>query len=220
MILSVADSGGHAIFSRTLRGQPNVLQTTMQSSVNTKSVARKIKNPMPQPEAVNEVDKKSVKVPDKIVTRPFTFSPTMKKKEIDHTAEECSRVEPNDKPDVSKLDHYTVRKDILEEVRKGRFIIEVAPSDLVDFGGQRSYDMTHQVFIQHRGFFIIMFNGRYKLNTPLMEYPQGDVTSECKYSLKTLKSSEENTISFTCLIIIYYIDVQVLSRDFCSFLYE
>ncbi|XP_052059095.1 uncharacterized protein LOC127699790 [Mytilus californianus] len=38
--------------------------------------------------------------------------------------------------------------------------------------------MTHQLFIQHRGSFIIMFNGRYELKTPLTEYPQGDVTSE------------------------------------------
>ncbi|CAG2200449.1 unnamed protein product [Mytilus edulis] len=98
-------------------------------------------------------------------------------KEINHTAEECRRVEPNDKPDVSKLDHYTVREDILEEVRKGRYLIDIVPSDLVDFGGQRSYDMTHQLFIQYRGSFIIMFDGRYELNTPLMEYPQGDVTS-------------------------------------------
>ncbi|CAG2256576.1 unnamed protein product [Mytilus edulis] len=90
----------------------------------------------------------------------------------------CRRVEPNDIPDVSKLDHYTVREDILEEVRKGRYLIDIAPSDLVDFGGQRSYDMTHQLFIQYRGSFIIMFDGRYELNTPLMEYPQRDVTSE------------------------------------------
>lgn len=38
----------------------------------------------------------------KIVTRPFTSGPAMKKKEIDHPVEECRRVEPNDKPDVSK----------------------------------------------------------------------------------------------------------------------
>jgi hypothetical protein len=48
------------------------------------------------------------------------------------------------------------------------------------FGGQKSFDMTHQLFIQHKGEFILMFNGRFDLYDPLREYPQGDVTTECK----------------------------------------
>lgn len=134
-------------------------------------------------EAVKEVEIEPLHVPDNPATHSFTSGPTIVTKQIVHTVEKCRMVEPDDKPDVSKLDHYTVRDNILEEVRKGQYIIEIAPSDLVDFGGQRSYDMTHQLFIQHRGSFIIMFNGRYDLKTPLMEYPQGDVTSKCKYCL-------------------------------------
>ncbi|VDI49475.1 Hypothetical predicted protein [Mytilus galloprovincialis] len=55
--------------------------------------------------------------------------------------------------------------------------MNIAPSDLVDFGGQKSFDMTHQLFIQHRGTFILMFDGRKGLYTVLTEYPQGDVTA-------------------------------------------
>ncbi|CAC5425630.1 unnamed protein product [Mytilus coruscus] len=179
-------AGGHAVFSRILRGQPNVLRNNRQSSVKQKSksglrnFARKFKNAMRniRTEVVNEVEIKTAKVPEKAVTSSFTSPLILEKTQIVHREDKCRQDEPDAIPDVSKLDHYTVREDILEEVRNGRYIIEIAPSDLVDFGGQRSYDMTHQLFIQHRGSFIIMFNGRYELKTPLTEYPQGDVTSE------------------------------------------
>lgn len=53
-----------------------------------------------------------------------------------------------------------LQTDILEEVRNRQYKIEIAPSDLIDFGGQKSYDMTHQLFIQHTGSFLLMFDGR------------------------------------------------------------
>ncbi|XP_076087743.1 uncharacterized protein LOC143058164 [Mytilus galloprovincialis] len=37
--------------------------------------------------------------------------------------------------------------------------------------------MTHQLFIQHRGTFILMFDGRKGLYTELEEYPQGNITA-------------------------------------------
>lgn len=105
-------------------------------------------------------------------------------KQIFQNEREFKQDQPVDIPDVSTLDHYTVREDIMEEVRKGQYIIDIAPSDLIDFGGQRSYDMTHQLFVQHRGSFVIMFDGRYELHEPLNEYPQGDVTSKCRYNIE------------------------------------
>ncbi|VDI07815.1 Hypothetical predicted protein, partial [Mytilus galloprovincialis] len=186
MVPLIDGAGSHAVFSRILRGQPNVLQKNSLSSdkknykSGVRNFVRKLKNAMrnSRTEVANEVEIKPVQVPEKAVKSSFTSSPTLEKTQILHREEQCRQDEPDVIPDVSKLDHYTVREDILEEVRKGRYIIEIAPSDLVDFGGQRSYDMTHQLFIQHRGSFIIMFNGRYELKTPLTEYPQGDVTSE------------------------------------------
>ncbi|CAG2220279.1 unnamed protein product [Mytilus edulis] len=46
-----------------------------------------------------------------------------------------------------------LQSDILDEVRNAKYSIKIAPSDLIDFGGQNTYDMTHQLFIQHKGSF-------------------------------------------------------------------
>jgi hypothetical protein len=50
---------------------------------------------------------------------------------------------------MSKQSYITIHEDIKEELRKGNYKVNIAPSDLVDFGGQKSFDMTHQLFIQH-----------------------------------------------------------------------
>jgi hypothetical protein len=80
---------------------------------------------------------------------------------------------------VSKQNYITIQEDIKQEIRKGTYKIEIAPSDLVDFGGQRSFDMTHQLFMRHKGAFVLMFNGRIDFSVPLDEYKQGE-TTECK----------------------------------------
>jgi hypothetical protein len=54
----------------------------------------------------------------------------------------------------------TIQENIKEEIRKGTYKIEIAPSDLIDFGGQRSFDMTHQLFMRQKGTFVLMFNGK------------------------------------------------------------
>jgi len=80
---------------------------------------------------------------------------------------------------VSKQNYTTIQEDIKQEIRKGNYKIEIAPSDLVDFGGQRSFDMTHQLFMRHKGAFVLMFNGNIDFSVPLTEYEQGE-TTECK----------------------------------------
>lgn len=72
----------------------------------------------------------------------------------------------------------SIHKDILQQLRDGKYKVEIAPSDLVDFGGQRTYDMTHQLFIQHKGTFVLMFDGRFGLQQPLTEYLQQNMTAE------------------------------------------
>ncbi|CAG2233678.1 unnamed protein product [Mytilus edulis] len=79
---------------------------------------------------------------------------------------------------------HSIQDDLLEKIKKGTNIMNIAPSDLVDFGGQKSFDMTHQLFIQHRGTFILMFDGRKGLYTELEEYPQGDVTAAYEADLE------------------------------------
>ncbi|CAC5404692.1 unnamed protein product [Mytilus coruscus] len=81
-------------------------------------------------------------------------------------------------PQVKKVEAYAVHDDILKEVESGQYKIKIAPSDLVDFGGQRSYDMTHQLFVQHGGTFVVMFDGSKNFQEPLTEYPTGDISNE------------------------------------------
>ncbi|CAC5387370.1 unnamed protein product [Mytilus coruscus] len=81
-------------------------------------------------------------------------------------------------PQFKKVEAYAVHGDILKEVKSGQYKIKIAPSDLVDFGGQRSYDMTHQLFIQHGGTFVVMFDGSKDFQEPLTEYPTGDISNE------------------------------------------
>jgi hypothetical protein len=86
-----------------------------------------------------------------------------------------------------------IQEETKEQIRKGTYKIEIAPSDLVDFGGQRSFDMTHQLFIRRKGTFLLMFNGKIDFSIPLKEYEQGE-TTECK-----LVSDFLNLIFFTHL---------------------
>ncbi|CAC5385976.1 unnamed protein product [Mytilus coruscus] len=81
-------------------------------------------------------------------------------------------------PKMNKIEAYAVRDDIMKEVKSGQYKIKIAPSDLVDFGGQRSYDMTHQLFIHHGGTFVVMFDGSRDFHEPLKEYSTGDISSE------------------------------------------
>ncbi|CAG2254325.1 unnamed protein product [Mytilus edulis] len=81
-------------------------------------------------------------------------------------------------PNILQQTAASIQRDILQEIREGKYKIEIAPSDLVDFGGQRSYDMTHQLFVQHKGTFIIMFDGRFGLHKPLEEYNQQETAED------------------------------------------
>ncbi|CAG2211889.1 unnamed protein product [Mytilus edulis] len=80
-----------------------------------------------------------------------TFTENPKKQQDMHAVE--FKVEEKSNiplPHVTKQTHKSIKSDVLQEIRDGRFKTRVAPSDLVDFGGQRSFDMTHQLFIQHK----------------------------------------------------------------------
>jgi hypothetical protein len=79
-----------------------------------------------------------------------------------------------------KRSYNTIHEKMKDELRKGNYKVNIAPSDLVDFGGQKSFDMTHQLFIQHKGEYVLMFDGRLDFCDPLPEYLPEDVTTECK----------------------------------------
>lgn len=124
----------------------------------------------------------------------LTTFPENRKKQQDMLAVEVKVKEQSNipLPHVTRQTSNSIQSDVLQEIRDGTYMIRVAPSDLVDFGGQRSFDMTHQLFIQHKGTFVLMFDGRYGLHSPLKEYPQGDITAKGKCYQILLKINDIN----------------------------
>ncbi|XP_076080074.1 uncharacterized protein LOC143050853 [Mytilus galloprovincialis] len=111
--------------------------------------------------------------------------------------------------DIQKLQLQT---DILEEVRNGKYRIEIAPSDLIDFGGQKSYDMTHQLFIQHSGSFVLMFDCRFGLHTKLDEYQEGlTAASILKHWVDSILTYTEDTEDIMPMILF-----AATHRDMCK----
>ena len=149
------------VLSKVLRGQPDIKQGKHHSKYD---------------ESLPEIEKKMRSPPAKKKKMTSEKHPTAESKAIlsEKTDTELQAQK------MPKQSYITIHEDIKEELRKGNYKVNIAPSDLVDFGGQKSFDMTHQLFIQHKGEFILMFNGKFDLCDPLPEYPQGDVTTECK----------------------------------------
>ena len=81
------------------------------------------------------------------------------------------------RPIKQKSQNYIIDA-ILEKIKNRTYKIDIAPSDLVDFGGQRSFDMTHQLFMRKKGTFVLMFNGAIDLSIKLTK-DKGE-TTECK----------------------------------------
>lgn len=80
---------------------------------------------------------------------------------------------------LQRLTSRKIQTNLLEKMRSGNFKRDKVPCDIVDFGGQRAFDTTHQLFIHHRGLILLMFNGSKDLNKNLNEYEE-NVTTICK----------------------------------------
>ncbi|VDI26119.1 Hypothetical predicted protein [Mytilus galloprovincialis] len=67
-------------------------------------------------------------------------------------------------------------EDIIELVRsqchKGHYEMVIVPIDLWDFGGQKIYHMTHQLFITSRGTFLLIFNGSKDIHDEIPDYTE------------------------------------------------
>lgn len=85
---------------------------------------------------------------------------------------------------LNVIQDETLRKSILDEVRNGEYNLEIAPSDLVDFGGQKAFDMTHQLFILKEGTVLLLFDGSKDLEEPLPEYPGNNISSAGNLNIK------------------------------------
>lgn len=173
---------GHPVVGRVLRGHPTFDQEISDDS--QKGALLKHEQSTILKQTVSESQAKEE------MTTPNTTSEsldeqTLQSSSIEYTESNTSvnqtqRETKSPIYELSKLE-YTIHDNILDEVRDGLYKIRIAPSDLIDFGGQNSYDMTHQLFIHHSGSFVLMFDGKVGLFTPLKEYPNGKTTASCKY---------------------------------------
>ncbi|XP_052079906.1 uncharacterized protein LOC127718044 isoform X2 [Mytilus californianus] len=59
----------------------------------------------------------------------------------------------------SELSHKKIHQLVTQAITNGQYKQTVIPIDIWDFGGQKDYHMTHQLFITSRGIFVLMFNG-------------------------------------------------------------
>ena len=188
------------VLSKVLRGQPDMnqekhpskygkrlpkIEKEMKPSPATKKPSPATKKPSPatkKPSAATKKNMTSEKLPaaeSKAILSEKNDTVLVKGARNKDTHKGLSKPQLQTQK-MSTKSYITIHEDIKEELRKGKYKVNIAPSDLVDFGGQKSFDMTHQLFIQHKGEFILMFNGKFDLCDPLPEYPQGDVTTECK----------------------------------------
>ncbi|XP_052076240.1 uncharacterized protein LOC127714238 [Mytilus californianus] len=59
----------------------------------------------------------------------------------------------------SDMSKDKIHELMIKAVKEGKYKQKIVPIDIWDFGGQKDYHMTHQLFITSRGIFILMFNG-------------------------------------------------------------
>lgn len=120
--------------------------------------------------------------------------------------EQCPIPEPSTKT-LNMIQEEALHKSILNEVRRGEYNLEIAPSDLVDFGGQKAFDMTHQLFILQGGTVLLLFDGSKDLDEALPEYHGEKISSAGTFYILHLKSSETKFITLNKYynIFIYHI---------------
>ncbi|CAG2238281.1 unnamed protein product [Mytilus edulis] len=169
----------HDIVAKILRVQPDVLQKSKQITGQKTTT----------PAFMTSTEVETCKVASKSSTKDLQLITKTTKYSEELAIQTCTSITEHaseqmlDGTKYSAIDEKQLLEckklqDILEEVRNGKYRIEIAPSDLIDFGGQKSYDMTHQLFIQHSGSFLLMFDGRFGLNNQLEGYEDG-VTATC-----------------------------------------
>ncbi|CAC5412533.1 unnamed protein product [Mytilus coruscus] len=95
-----------------------------------------------------------------------------------------------DSPKTVEISDDDIIKLVRSECMKGNYEMTIVPIDLWDFGGQKIYHMTHQLFITSRGTFVLIFNGGQRINEEDGAYLVHWVNSVLTYC-KPLKENEE-----------------------------
>ncbi|VDI71687.1 Hypothetical predicted protein [Mytilus galloprovincialis] len=65
---------------------------------------------------------------------------------------------------TTDMSHDKIHQLLVKAVQEGKYKQKIVPIDIWDFGGQKDYYMTHQLFITSRGIFVLMFNGSIDLH--------------------------------------------------------
>ncbi|CAC5361280.1 unnamed protein product [Mytilus coruscus] len=65
---------------------------------------------------------------------------------------------------ANELSHNKLHEMVISSIREGKYKQSIVPIDIWDFGGQKDYYMTHQLFITSRGIFVLVFNGSLNLH--------------------------------------------------------
>ncbi|CAC5412535.1 unnamed protein product [Mytilus coruscus] len=95
-----------------------------------------------------------------------------------------------DSPKTVEISDDDIIKLVRSECMKGNYEMTIVPIDLWDFGGQKIYHMTHQLFITSRGTFVLIFNGGERINEEDGAYLVHWVNCVLTYCT-TLKENEE-----------------------------
>ena len=175
---TLSGSDGDAL-SKVRCGQPDMKQEKHPSKYDESLPKRRriMRPPLPAKETITSEKHPAAK--SKAILSKRTDTALVKGASMEDTYKGLSKAQPQVQK-MSKPSCITIHEDIKEELRKKKYKMNIAPSYLVAFGGQTSFDMTHQLFIQHKGEYILMFDGRYDFCDPLPEYLPEDVTTECK----------------------------------------
>lgn len=185
---SITDSFGHDVLSRVLRGEPNLDTPEFPSEKETVESISNIQTPCT--EAANQNENNSFIKQEKGHPSDASIIPSDSNVSI-HEVEDNPKHKQQmktgilDDSSISALAQtpFSISNDLKRELKRGQYEMKIAPSDLVDFGGQKSFDMTHQLFIQQRGEFLLLFDCRKSLTDRLEEYRYRDITTAGKNNL-------------------------------------
>ncbi|XP_076073079.1 uncharacterized protein LOC143044801 [Mytilus galloprovincialis] len=173
---------GHEVFAKIIRGKPDICRRSHIATRQQTKTSPGNSSQVVQTDVITSQSTNTAMLEGQLATTDSTehtvfqhfISPTecvIKDKSM-HMSHMSVSLATNEIQTL-ECERLQIQSDILEEVRNGQYRIEIAPSDLIDFGGQKSYDMTHQLFIQHSGTFLLLFDGRFGLHSQLGEYPEG-----------------------------------------------
>lgn len=96
---------------------------------------------------------------EQISTTP-QLPPTQSEQKVKEKEEQQTK-RPKTNDEIFKL--------VLQACKNGQYKMKLVPIDLWDFGGQKIYYMTHQLFISSRGIYIIIFNGSKDINKDISD---------------------------------------------------